>query len=99
MPLVSPRARKLTLEQASVIRAVGYTKSHRSLAADFGVSHETIRAVIRQVRSRSGERHGMARDCLRRGEPQRSRDGYCLSAGEPGRAGSSETKIGRKLDW
>ena len=39
------RARKLTTEQESVIRAMATTKSLRSLAADFGVSHETIRAI------------------------------------------------------
>ena len=43
------RARKLTPEQESAIRALAETKSLRSLAADFGVSHETIRTVVRQV--------------------------------------------------
>jgi hypothetical protein len=42
------RARKLTLEQESAIRALTGMKSLRSLAAQFGVSHETIRAVVRQ---------------------------------------------------
>ena len=41
----SPR-RKLTVEQHAAIRALAATKSLRSLAADFGVSHETIRAVL-----------------------------------------------------
>ena len=40
------RARKLTPEQESTIRALAATKSLRSLAADFGVSHETVRAVL-----------------------------------------------------
>jgi DeoR/GlpR family transcriptional regulator of sugar metabolism len=31
-----------------MIRAQHGSKSLRSLAADFGVSHETIRAVVRQ---------------------------------------------------
>jgi hypothetical protein len=48
------RARKLTAEQESAIRALVSTKSLRALAADFGVSHETIRAVVRQDRSSSG---------------------------------------------
>jgi hypothetical protein len=41
------RARKLTSEQESAVRALARSKSLRSLAADFGVSHETIRAVVR----------------------------------------------------
>ena len=45
------RARRLTPEQESKIRALAGTKSLRSLAADFGVSHETIRSVVRQDRS------------------------------------------------
>ncbi len=40
------RARKLTPGEESTIRALAATKSLRSLAADFGVSHETVRAVI-----------------------------------------------------
>ncbi|MCD6031011.1 MAG: hypothetical protein K0S78_3185 [Thermomicrobiales bacterium] len=43
------RSRRLTPAQAEAIRALAGTKSLRSLAADFGVSHETIRAVLRQV--------------------------------------------------
>ena len=43
----TPRRRKLTPEQEDVIRALAATKSLRSLAADFGVSHETVRAVTR----------------------------------------------------
>jgi hypothetical protein len=45
------RTRKLTSDQESTIRVLAATRSLRSLAADFGVSHETIRSVIR-------ERHG-----------------------------------------
>ena len=44
------RSRKLTLEKESAIRPLAATRSLRSLAADFGVSHETIRAVLRQGR-------------------------------------------------
>ena len=47
-PSYRARARKLTLEQESAIRALAGTKSLRALAADFGVSHETIRAVTRR---------------------------------------------------
>jgi hypothetical protein len=43
-------ARKLTAEQEAAIRSLVGTESLRSLAADFGVSHETIRAVVRQNR-------------------------------------------------
>jgi len=42
------RARKLTLAHESTIRALAGTRSLRRLAADFGVSHETIRKVLRQ---------------------------------------------------
>ena len=42
------RARNLTMEQESSIRALAGTKSLRSLAADFDVSHKTIRALVRQ---------------------------------------------------
>jgi hypothetical protein len=41
------RARKLSLEQESAIRALAGTRSLRSLAADFWVSHETIRMALR----------------------------------------------------
>jgi FixJ family two-component response regulator len=42
------RRHKLTPEQEGTIRTLAATKSLRSLAADFGVSHETVRAVLRQ---------------------------------------------------
>ena len=45
------RARRLTPEQETTIRALAGTRSLRSLAVDVGVSHETIRAVVRQERS------------------------------------------------
>jgi hypothetical protein len=45
------RARRLTSDQEAAIRALAATKSLRALAADFGVSHETIRAVLRQNRA------------------------------------------------
>jgi DNA-binding CsgD family transcriptional regulator len=38
----------LTPAQESVIRALAATKSLRLIAADFGVSHETVRAVCRR---------------------------------------------------
>ena len=43
----TPCRRKLTAEQEAAIRALVATKSLRSLADEFGVSHETIRAVLR----------------------------------------------------
>ena len=43
-----PRVRKLTPDRIAAIRAQAGSKSLRSLAADFQVSHETIRAVVRQ---------------------------------------------------
>ncbi len=39
------RPRKLTPDQEAAIRALAATRSLRSLAADFGVSHETIRVI------------------------------------------------------
>jgi len=53
-PRYHNRARTLTAEQEVAIRALAGTKSLRSLAADYGVSHETIRAVVRQDRPVSG---------------------------------------------
>jgi hypothetical protein len=48
------RARRLTREQELAICALAATKSLRALAADFGVSHETIRTVICQNRTATG---------------------------------------------
>jgi hypothetical protein len=42
------RPRSLTAEQEAEIRALAQTRSLRSLAADFGVSHETVRRAIRE---------------------------------------------------
>ena len=53
-PRYRTRARRLTPEQEAEIRALAGTRSLRSLAADFGVSHETIRAVVRQDRAAGG---------------------------------------------
>ncbi len=47
------RPRKLTPAQELTIHAVAWIKSLRSLAADFEVSHETVRAVCRQHRGGS----------------------------------------------
>ena len=47
----SLRARRLTPAEESAIRALGASKSLRSLAADFGVSHETVRAICRRERA------------------------------------------------
>jgi hypothetical protein len=44
-----PRQRKLLPEQITTLRALAGSKSLRALAADFGVSHETIRSVLRQT--------------------------------------------------
>ncbi len=44
----APRRRKLTAEQEAAIRALAVTKSLRSVATDFGVSHETVRAILRE---------------------------------------------------
>ncbi|MDP9363309.1 MAG: GntR family transcriptional regulator [Chloroflexota bacterium] len=44
-----PRRRKLTEEHEAAIRVEAGTRSLRELAAAFGVSHETIRAVLREA--------------------------------------------------
>ena len=55
-----PRQRKLSPEQEGAILALAATRSLRALAADFGVSHETVRAVLRggAVASDSGAASG-----------------------------------------
>jgi hypothetical protein len=47
----TPRARSLTPRQEAEVRALAATRSLRSLAADFGASHETVRAALRRARS------------------------------------------------
>ena len=42
-----PRRRKLSPDQVSEIRANVDNRSLRELAAEFGVSHETVRVVLR----------------------------------------------------
>ncbi len=42
-----PRRRKLVPEQEAAIRTRAGIHSLRELAAEFGVSHETVRAVLR----------------------------------------------------
>src|SRR5262245_42749146 len=53
-PRYRARARKLTLDQEATIRALAASKSLRALATDFGVSHETIRAVVQQEQPAPG---------------------------------------------
>ena len=44
-----PRQAKLTPSEQASIRAIGNNRSLRELAAEFGVSHETIRTVLRET--------------------------------------------------
>lgn len=46
-PYSHGRPRELATDERAAIRALAHTKSLRALAADFGVSHETVRAVLR----------------------------------------------------
>ena len=46
-----PRRRKPTPDREATICTLASSLSLRSLATDFGVSHETIRAVIRHART------------------------------------------------
>ena len=48
-PYSSERPRELSAEERVAIRVLASTKSLRSLAADFGVSHETVRRVLREA--------------------------------------------------
>ena len=41
------RARRLTPAEESIIRALAATRSLRSLATEFGVSHEAIRSILK----------------------------------------------------
>ncbi len=43
----APRSRKLTLDQQAAIQANAANRTLRELAAEFEVSHETVRAVLR----------------------------------------------------
>jgi DNA-binding GntR family transcriptional regulator len=54
IPRYRARARKLTPDQETSIRAFGTTKSLRALAAEFGVSHETVRAVLNSAAHMKG---------------------------------------------
>jgi DNA-binding CsgD family transcriptional regulator len=44
----TPRRHKFSPEQEAAVRAGAGNQTLRELAADFGVSHETIRNVVRQ---------------------------------------------------
>jgi Bacterial regulatory proteins, gntR family len=43
----SPRQRKLSVAQVEAVRAEAGNRTLRELAAEFGVSHETIRTALR----------------------------------------------------
>jgi hypothetical protein len=43
----APRARGVPLEQEAEIRALAGIRTLRSLAAEFGVSHETVRRAVK----------------------------------------------------
>jgi hypothetical protein len=45
----SPRQRKLSSEQEAAIRREASNHTLREIAADFGVSHETIRSVVSHI--------------------------------------------------
>ncbi len=46
-PYSRQRDSRLTDDERAMIRSLAITKSLRSLAADLGVSHETVRAALR----------------------------------------------------
>jgi hypothetical protein len=47
-PYHVPRRRKLSAEQVAAVRSEAGNRNLHELAAAFGVSHETIRTVLRQ---------------------------------------------------
>jgi hypothetical protein len=47
----APRRRKLSPEQEAAIRGEAGDRTLRRLAAEYGVSHETIRTVLRRAGS------------------------------------------------
>ena len=53
---LQPRGRGLSDDDISAIRSLANTKSLRSLGADFGVSHETVRSVLRRGDSQNHTR-------------------------------------------
>jgi FixJ family two-component response regulator len=46
------RPRKLTPAEELSLRSLAQTQSLRSLAADFGVSHETVRLIVQARKAR-----------------------------------------------
>ena len=50
----APRTRKLSPEQEAALRRSAPGRSLRDLAAEFRVSHETVRAVLRERECRLG---------------------------------------------
>ena len=42
------RPRRLSLEEREAVRGLAPNRTLRELAAEFGVSHETVRAVLRE---------------------------------------------------
>jgi hypothetical protein len=53
-PSARPRARHLSEDERSTICSLADTKRLRSLAADLGVSHEPVRAAIRDAEAKVG---------------------------------------------
>ena len=47
-PYNQPRPRRLTLSERAAVLVAAPNRTLRELAADFGVSHETIRSVLGQ---------------------------------------------------
>jgi hypothetical protein len=50
----APRRRKLSSEQEVAIRSEAGNRTLRELVAEYGVSHETIRAVVHECRMVTG---------------------------------------------
>jgi hypothetical protein len=48
-PYARQRARRLSEDERAAIRALFGTRSLRSLAAEFGVGHETVRTILRAM--------------------------------------------------
>ncbi len=75
------RSQRLSPEELAAIRSLALTKSLRPLAAEFGVSHETVRAVIQRE-----EHHDEYRSRRHAPEPTRGIGDRGTQTGRPSRA-------------
>ena len=85
----TPRRRKLSPDQEAAIRRLAAAKSLRELAAEFGVSHETVRAVLRRGVTARCTRHAS----LRQGAGLPNRLNAHEPTSEPGQGGRNGAQL------